>query len=1026
MSEYEVELFRMGKFQRRKCPKCGRFFWTGGEQIACGEPPCEEYSFIGNSPVRKKFNLHEMRELYLKFFEKNGHKRISRYPIVARWRDDVFFTQASIYCFQPWVLLGVVKPPANPLTISQTCVRFNDIDNVGKTGRHFTMFEMMAHHAFNTKGNFIYFKDGTVELCHNLLTKELGINPEKISYIEAQWAGGGNSGPCFEVIVNGIELATLVFMMYEEKNGTKKEMEMQVVDTGYGLERFTWLSQGTSSAYEAVFGTVLEKLKRELGLESNSRVLSEYSRVAGLMKVESANDHERIKRETARKLSISVEELQKIITPIENLYAVCDHTRALMFMLNDGVMPSNVKEGYFARLLVRRALRSMEYLGLNMPISDIVKLQINYFRDDFPEINENKDEILKLADIEEDKFRKTAERGKGVIKKLEEKISADRGDRIEVDNLLELYDSNGLTPDFVKEFSSLKVEIPSDFYMRVVQRHEKYKVERRIIENSLIPEGKVKPTILGFYEDPNVLKFRAKRVLDMINWKGGNFLILDKTYFYAEGGGQESDRGKINGVSVVDVQKIGNVIIHKVEGDISKIPDEVHCEIDLERRMQLMQHHTATHIINGAARSVLGSHVWQTGAHKGVDSARLDITHYAGLEDKEIEEIENLANKAVKENRNIEISSMERNDAEKRYGFRLYQGGAVPGGEIRVVNIKDWDVEACGGMHLSNTTEVGLIKITGSKRIQDGVVRLEFVAGKATERYEKKIIENLVDYVCKFTIKLKLNEDTKNKAIEILKEAQKKGILHRRSSPSLAAAAIYLAGKITKDRELIVEKKHEEVSEEIIRKRYEELAKSLNYRDTLEGIASVFSVSVEQLPKTIERFQREWNLQFEELKKLEEGAEQKFSMKYGEFPDANTYESAKQLFEEWKSQRKEIQVLREGAGKKLREKLKERFKSGFEEKNGVKIVKEIVYNFDIKTMTEISREIIEPKSILILLNISGESCNFVVSSNSNLNADEIAKNLSKLLGGGSHGDKNFAVGGGKSKDAERILKEFRI
>ncbi len=929
MSEYEVELFRMGKFQRRKCPKCGRFFWTGGEQIACGEPPCEEYSFIGNSPVRKKFNLHEMRELYLKFFEKNGHKRISRYPIVARWRDDVFFTQASIYCFQPWVLLGVVKPPANPLTISQTCVRFNDIDNVGKTGRHFTMFEMMAHHAFNTKGNFVYFKDRTVELCHNLLTKELGINPEKISYIEAQWAGGGNSGPCFEVIVNGIELATLVFMMYEEKNGTKKEMEMQVVDTGYGLERFTWLSRGTSSAYEAVFGTVLEKLEKDIELEGDSRILSEYSRVAGLMKVESANDHERIKRETARKLSISVEELQKIITPIENLYAVCDHTRALMFMLNDGVMPSNVKEGYFARLLVRRALRSMEYLGLNMPISDIVKLQINYFRDDFPEINENKDEILKLADIEEDKFRKTAERGKGVIKKLEEKISADGGDRIEVDNLLELYDSNGLTPDFVKEFSSLKVEIPSDFYMRVAERHES--PDRKKVVEIKVPD--VTPTIPAFYEDSKIRKFNAGIIS-----KFDNYIILDKTYFYAEGGGQESDRGKINGVNVVDVQKIGNVIIHKVEGDISKIPDEVHCEIDLERRMQLMQHHTATHIINGAARSVLGSHVWQTGAHKGVDSARLDITHYAGLEDKEIEEIENLANKAVKENRNIEISSMERNDAEKRYGFRLYQGGAVPGGEIRVVNIKDWDVEACGGMHLSNTTEVGLIKITGSKRIQDGVVRLEFVAGKAAERYMK--------------------------------------------TP--------------------------QADEEIRR------------------IAEVFSVSVEQLPKTVERFQKEWNLQFEELKKLEEGAEQKFSMKYGEFPDANTYESAKQLFEEWKSQKKEIQVLREGAGKKLREKLKERFKSGFEEKNGVKIVKEIVYNFDIKTMTEISREIIEPKSILILLNISGESCNFVVSSNSNLNADEIAKNLSKLFGGGSHGDKNFAVGGGKSKDAERILKEFRI
>jgi len=231
-SEYEVELFKEEGFQRRRCPKCNRFFWSLGDRKTCGEPPCDEYSFIGNSPTKKGLNLHEMRELYLRFFERNDHTRIHRYPIVARWRDDVFFTQASIYCFQPWVLLGVVKPPANPLTISQTCVRFNDIDNVGKTGRHFTMFEMMAHHSFNTKDNFVYFKDKTVELCHRLLVEDLGIDPKEISYIEAQWAGGGNSGPCFETLVRGVELATLVFMMYKEENGKKKEMEMQVVDTG--------------------------------------------------------------------------------------------------------------------------------------------------------------------------------------------------------------------------------------------------------------------------------------------------------------------------------------------------------------------------------------------------------------------------------------------------------------------------------------------------------------------------------------------------------------------------------------------------------------------------------------------------------------------------------------------------------------------------------------------------------------------------------------------------------------------------
>ncbi len=144
-SEYDLDFFRDEEFIRQKCPKCGRFFWARTEMELCGESPCIEYSFIGNPPTREKHTLHETREKYLSFFERNGHTRINRYPITARWRDDVFFTQASIYGFQPWVISGVVEPPANPLTISQTCVRFNDIDNVGRTGSHLTMFEMMAH-----------------------------------------------------------------------------------------------------------------------------------------------------------------------------------------------------------------------------------------------------------------------------------------------------------------------------------------------------------------------------------------------------------------------------------------------------------------------------------------------------------------------------------------------------------------------------------------------------------------------------------------------------------------------------------------------------------------------------------------------------------------------------------------------------------------------------------------------------------------------------------------------------------------
>ena len=362
-----------------------------GDWETCGEPPCEEYTFIGNSPMAKPMDVHEMREAYLSFFEAQGHGRVRRYPIVARWRDDVFFTQASIYDFQPWVIDGVIEPPHNPLTISQTCVRFNDIDNVGRTGRHYTFFEMLAHHAFNKSGQEIYFKDRTVELCHRLLVERLGIDPRLMRYVEEWWEGGGNSGPCLEVILEGVELATLVFMQYRETPQGRVPMDMTVVDTGYGLERLTWLSQGTPSAYEAVFGPVVEGIQKEVGIRPDPRVLEAYSKIAGMLNMKTAADVRELRRSTAARLGVSYDELLATIVPMEHIYVICDHSRALAFMLNDGVVPSNVREGYFARMLVRRALRAMRDLDMKSTLADIVGQQIDYFSPHFPELIENRE-----------------------------------------------------------------------------------------------------------------------------------------------------------------------------------------------------------------------------------------------------------------------------------------------------------------------------------------------------------------------------------------------------------------------------------------------------------------------------------------------------------------------------------------------------------------------------------------------------------------------------------------------------------
>jgi alanyl-tRNA synthetase len=720
--DYELEFFKSNGFQRRQCKSCGKFFWTLGENDTCGEAPCVEYNFIGKPLFKDKLSVHEMRESFLSFLERNGHTRVSRYPITARWRDDVFFTQASIYGFQPWVIQGVVDPPANPLAISQTCVRFNDIDNVGKTGSHLTMFEMMAHHVFNKKGNEIYWKDRTTELCHEFLTKVQGLDPKTVNYSEAWWEGGGNSGPCLEVLLGGVEVATLVFMQYATENGNNRPMDIQVVDTGYGLERLTWISQGTPSAYEAVFGDVLEELKRLSGTRTDDRTLAEYSKVAGSMKIETAADVRALRADTAARLGMNADDFMRQIRPFESMYVVCDHTRALMFMLSDGIVPSNVRQGYFARLLVRRSLREMSQLKIESRLSEIVARQVDFFSKDFPDLKENKDEIIKLVDVEEEKYRETLVKGRGIVQRLEASTS-EAGKKITDDDLIELYDSHGLNPEVVAEFASSPITVPDDFYKRVAARHSKPEEEEEAPEVQLPPD--LPPTKLQFYKEPYKYKFRAK-VLAVKD----DLVVLDKTCFYAESGGQESDHGTMKEMKVVHVDKIGNIVVHKVEGPMQAVTGKlITCKIDERRRRRLQRHHTATHVINGAARKVLGNHVWQTGAHKGEDIARLDITHYADLTPDELEKIELLANETVLSGTKVLSSPMERNVAEKRYGFRLYQGGAVPGKEIRVVRIGDFDVEACGGIHCKNTLEVGAIKILRTKRIQDGVVRLEFVSG---------------------------------------------------------------------------------------------------------------------------------------------------------------------------------------------------------------------------------------------------------------------------------------------------------
>ncbi len=759
---YQLPFFKEEGFVRKHCPRCGEWFWTQNEkQETCGEAGSDEcgcYTFLGQPPTKKKFTLPEMREAFLSFFEKNGHTRINPYPVVARWRKDIYLTHASIIDFQPYVTEGIAPPPANPLVISQPSIRLTDISNTGPTfGRHLTIFEMGGAHAFNYTDKEVYWKDDTVRFHQRFATEVLGIPSEEVIYKEGVWVGGGNAGPDVECIVRGLEVGTLVFMQYKVVGDDFIELPIRTVDTGYGIDRFTWISQGVPSLFEAIYGDLLNKVLSMAGITNiDNHFLAKVAKYSGLVSVDKRANRMVARKRVSELTGIDLATLEKVLVPIENAWAVTDHTKTLSFILSEGVVPSNIQEGYLARLLFRRVYRLMRTLNMEpAKLYDIIEMQANYWAKDFPHIKEMQNEILEMLKVEEEKFKDTLQRGEGMIKRIAADLKSKGNKKLPEDMLAELYDSQGLPPEIVKqaaEKEGVDVQVPENFYALVAKRHMQAskpieEEEKRVEENLEKTSETLPATDQLYYKDVYMKEFDAK-VQKVIN---DSYVVLDRTCFYPEGGGQPCDQGWLTVGSakfeVVEVQKIGKTIVHKLTGTAPfKEGTNVHGILNWDRRFSLMKAHTVTHLINGAARRVLGEHVWQSGTQKGLETSRLDISHYCRLSQEETHKIENLANQAIASNMKIETNWLPRNEAEARYGFRLYQGGAVPGKDIRVVKTGDWDVEACAGTHLGSTSEVGFVKIVYTERVQDGVERLGYAVGlKALEAWQKqeKMLSNV-------------------------------------------------------------------------------------------------------------------------------------------------------------------------------------------------------------------------------------------------------------------------------------------
>jgi alanyl-tRNA synthetase len=753
----DLKFFHDNGYQRKTCPTCKEPFWTvDAKRTLCGDSNCEEYSFLGHPLTKKPLTVAQMREAFLSFFESKGHKRVPRNPVVARWRDDIYLNIASIANFQPHVTSGEVPPPANPLVVSQPCIRLNDLANIGRSGRHFSTFEMMGHHAFNSKAwGEKYWTEECVAYGVEFLTKTLGLDGSRITFKEGTWNGGGNAGPCVEVFAGGLEVATLVFMCLEEREGGEFQikgesygkMDLRIIDTGWGLERLAWASTGTPTAYDTVFP---ESIKHLRGLatkpvrddEHARRIVAEHARVQGVLNLDIGQKLDALRGEVVKRLAghgiqTSVRELNDVMEPVESLYALADHLRCLSFMVGDGIVPSNVKAGYLMRLVTRRALRFQAVLGIRESLGELVAANMTRMLGEFPEFKSAIPRAREIMELETERYRETQERGIRLVQRTLQKKK-----ELSTDDLVDLYDTHGLGPNTVAEAAAamgIPVVVPDDFDLVVAGRHSREKKQR---EKGLgLDQLGVPATDLLYYKDQDKRSFTAKVV-----WAGAvdgkAAVALDKTCFFAETGGQPGDQGFLvtpndRKVRVLGTTKDKAHAIHHVDGVLA-LNETVHGEVDWALRMDHTRSHTATHVMNQSVRRILGPHSWQAGTQKYRDCARVDMTHFRRPTRDELAQIEALANRIIMDARKVGRTWWKREEAESRYGLTLLQGGIPKGRDVRVVDIGPaagepeaalFDVEYCGGTHCHTTAEVGPIKLYRTERVQDGIERFEYAAG---------------------------------------------------------------------------------------------------------------------------------------------------------------------------------------------------------------------------------------------------------------------------------------------------------
>ena len=690
----------------------------------------------------------EIRECFLKFFEKHNHEIVTSSSLVPANDPTLLFTNAGMVQFKE-VFLGGESRSCNRATSSQRCVRaggkHNDLENVGYTARHHTFFEMLGNFSFGD-----YFKKDAIAFAWEFLTEilklppsrlwvtvhesddeaeniwinEIGIDPSRLSRLDEDnfWQMGdtGPCGPCTEIFwdhgpdVPGgppgsenddldryIEIWNLVFMQYEKSaDGKMNPLPKPSIDTGMGLERISAVMQGVHSNYEIdIFKDLINATAKITGCKDKNN---------------------------------------------DSLKVISDHIRSCSFLILDGVTPSNEGRGYVLRRIIRRALRHGNKLGIKEEFFyKLVPVLRELMGDAYPDLIAHQDKICKVLKQEEIQFSKTLDKGMAIFQNY---LAGTTNSVIPGDLIFKLYDTYGFPVDLTNDIARENgLEIDMEGYNRCMQEQiargrsaSQFSVDYS--EQVNLP-GKTEfigydhsdtnATVLGIYAENNAV--------DEIKEGDQVGIILDKTVFYAESGGQVGDTGIIETetslFNVVDCKKVGTHFMHfghLKHGAISR-GDKVKVEIDTERRQSITCNHSATHLLHEALRLVLGDHVEQRGSMVDGDRFRFDFSHDTSVSAEEIRKVENIVNMEIMRNKKVVTTSMSMEEAQKKGARALF--GEKYGDVVRVVNIgEDFSVELCGGTHVKRSGEIGLVKVALETSVASGIRRIESCSGaKATE-----------------------------------------------------------------------------------------------------------------------------------------------------------------------------------------------------------------------------------------------------------------------------------------------------